>query len=253
MDAQERRISAKVLGSLQGNIFDNFDRLMEYGEPMKINASPLFILLFSLSAQTNPLTEEQKASFTAIQSIIIVDMDHGERSQLEHELKLLQMIKSADPSFDCLFKELEPSAEIPILEFLKGKDYMETVGLWISESSRKIKFPFKNIIPNWYLTKVNELGFVIKGADVEWSSELGQRIIPLIKKYNEKSGDLSEYGPLMVGERSRVMAERLITSLVSKTCKKVVLVVGDGHLEPLGFKPIQQYLKDVGISGGVLH
>jgi len=220
---------------------------------MKINFLPLFVLLFSLSALATPLTDQQRSHFTSVQSILIVDIEHGEKSQLEYELKLLERIKSADSSFDCLFKEIEPAAELPILEFLRGKDYIETVGFWISETSRKIKFPFKNIIPDWYLTKVNQLGFVTKGADVEWSSELGQKIIPMIKRYNEKFGDLSEYGPLMVGERSRVMAERLIASLASKTCKKVVLVVGEGHLESLGFKPVQQYLKDAGISGGVLH
>lgn len=219
---------------------------------MKIWIFLLYILLLSISGHAGPLTEAQAAYFKSVQSLIIVDGSHGEKFQLEYEIQLLEKIKKADPSFDCLFKEVEPSAEGPILEFLKGGDYLETVGLWISESSRKIKFPFANIIPDWYLTKVSEIGFVTKGADVEWSSEIGQKIIPLIKMYHEKPGAISEYGPLMIGERSRVMAGRLIVSMSEGVCKKIVLVVGEGHLEDLGFKPIQQYLKEAGISGGIL-
>ena len=215
----------------------------------------IFALNPSLSVAESPFSEQQRASVLSFKTMIIADVAHGDRYMLEHELATLEKIKNADPSYNCLFLEIEPKAEDAIRGFLNGEDYVETVGLWISESSRKTKFPFVNIIPDWYLLKVHQMGYQIRGADVDWSSDLGAKIIPLIKKMKDPSVDFSEYAPLLVGERSRLMANRIADSLVNKSCLKSVLVVGEGHLEPIGFgyKSVQQYLKDAGITGGILY
>jgi hypothetical protein len=183
-----------------------------------------------------------------VSSVIIPDVAHGDESFLKDQVEILKKIKFADNEYECLFLEIEPRASISINNFLTGTDYEESVRLWISESSHKIGVPFQNIIPEWYLVKINELGFKIIGVDVDWSSNLGSKIIPAIKLHNQ--GDTFEkYGKLLVGDRSQVIAENVIHNLQNKSCRNGVLIVGAGHLADFMFKPIQFYLNNANITG----
>ncbi len=210
-----------------------------------MNLILLFVFLVSGGRQSlAQSTETPHAQTVAIQNtktIIIADQSHGDRWMMEYALEIFQTIKKADPSFDCIYLEVEPEAEIAIHSFLTGVEYNESVGVWISESSRKLKSSFNNIIPDWFLKAIHQLGYKIKGADVPWSSDLGRSIIEMFTDPNVK---ITENMHLLVEERNYIFATHIDKGLKDQECKKAVLLVGEAHIDPSTYKPVQDYVTD---------
>ncbi|MEK6775130.1 MAG: hypothetical protein AABY64_14410 [Bdellovibrionota bacterium] len=217
-------------------------------KPFKQSVMLTFFCIFVFTnAQANSSSAKLEL-LKKVRSVIIPDLNHGDESFLKEQAEILKEIKTADQEFECLFLEVEPKATIAINNFLTGLNYEDSVRLWINETSHKIGSPFKNIIPDWYLLKIHKLGFKIVGVDIDWNSELGSKIIPLIKLHDQGSS-IEQYGKLLVGERSKIIAENVIRELQNKSCRKGVLIVGQGHLEDFLYKPVQLYFKDANVSG----
>lgn len=205
----------------------------------------------SVPLQNRPPTASLVKTAQAIKAILIPDEDHGSQFMLVEELEKLSTLRQADASYDCVFLEVEPKAEKAIESFLSGQPYDLTVKQWIAESSQIIGRQFVNIIPNWYLNSLKELRYRVFGADVAWDSKDGREIIPLIEKVHADPDKFYEFAPLLVERRSQIMAERISKALSSGLCQKAALVVGSGHLDPGNGKPVQAYLKALGILSGV--
>lgn len=211
---------------------------------MKVMILLMLILSGMLQAAEGPVHNSK--------IVIIHDYDHGNENMLDLEIDIMKSIKKRDSSYDCLFLEVDKSVNSSIERFLNGASYEETIAPWIENSEKTVGSKSENLIPGWYLTAASALNLKIFGADVEWSSEIGQKIIPgiaLLKRSNDIE-IMRQQIPLVVEARSRIIAENVMESLKSKTCNNAFVVIGNGHTEsfPLDVKatPIQDFFKQEG-------
>jgi hypothetical protein len=183
--------------------------------------------------------------------LIIPDNVHGHLQELEYQSIWLRDIKAADSNYDCLLSEIDPRLTVEIRKFLSGATYQSSIQAWQDRLSQEEGMRFLNIIPDWYLVRVQKLGFKVIGVDIDFSTELGKKVISAVKYGNTSSED---YQMNVKVKRTEAMAKSIIKTLANGSCKKAIFVVGGAHLEQTYWqkKSVQDFLEEAGVPYSVL-
>jgi len=201
----------------------------------------LFIFIGQASGNEEPLHPFVK--FARESDVwIIPDSAHGNEAVLKEQLELMTAIKNADPHYHCLFLEVDRRVTPMFNAFFSGATYEEAFGAWLKEMKARMQSDFMNVMPEWYLERAHEMQFQIYGADVDWSSEEGERIAEAVKIFRTEKDKAKrmEALELVSGRRNEIIGEYVLEHMRSGACKKSVLVIGDGHLAPTRNHPAIQ-------------
>lgn len=204
-----------------------------------------FAILFSFVGRANA-SEESLHPFVKFaresEVWIIPDPAHGNEAVLEEQLALMTAIKDADPRYNCLFLEVDRRVTPMFNAFFSGATYEEAFGAWMKEMKARMQSDFMNVMPAWYLERAHQMQFQVYGADVDWSSEEGERITEAVKIFRTEKDKAKrmEALELVSGRRNEIIGEYVLEHMRSGACKKSVLVIGDGHLAPTQNHPAIQ-------------